>query len=193
MSLAWKAHRLTVLLILVLALALTSLVIGDVMLALPSISGIEGVPARLMLALVGCALVARSTTEAWPATRLVPVRRPGIPSAVAIVIAIGPPALVGGIAMLGGIAAALEFSVVFSWLLALQLAVASTFNATYQAMAPAVYVLLCALLGRSGGVTQTWAWPLVPHVSSSTIALSYAALGLAISLVALRGLREPGR
>src|SRR5690606_25282667 len=71
---------------------------------------------------------------------------------------------------------------VLLWLLALQLATAALISATYQGMAPALYVLLCALLGRIESIVQPWAWPLAPvePVTSAVVGgLTFAsALGL---------------
>lgn len=161
------------------------------LLSLPSVTGVTGVPAALFVALGECALVAFVVNVASPERRLVPVRRPGALLALLLILLVLPPAAILVALDLAGMGDGGIYCGSLNWLLAIQLTTGVLVSSKFQAMGPACYVLLCALLGRAGGTAQPWAWPLASPSPTEAVVAGSAALALSLCLVASLGLHDP--
>lgn len=85
---------------------------------------------------------------------------------------------------------ALSYLGTLCWLLAIQLLLGTLVSGTYQAMAPVVYVLLCALIGRDDSSVQPWAWPLANVPATTALTLGVGAVIIAVALFAALGLHR---
>lgn len=163
----------------------------EVTLALPSVMGTNPVPVGLGFALLACVAVAYAINLGWPETHVVSVRSARRTLALLLCTAVLPLTVALCLLDLGGIGAGASFVGTFMWLLGGQLAVAALLTSRYQAMGPAVYVLLCALMGRVDGEVQLWAWPLASSAGFDAVAVGTVAFAAGVCLLLLRGLRLP--
>ncbi|QTX05870.1 hypothetical protein [Agromyces archimandritae] len=193
MRLAYRTHRLGPLLALETLLAVLGTLLGHTTVQLPSFSGLGAMPLYVLAALVGAVVLAFPLNAAWPATRTIVVRRSAVIAAVVLITALAPALIVGALAaQLLPTATGFAYLGVLAWLLAMQLVTGVLVNGTYQAMAPVAYVLLCALLGRAGGVVHPWAWPLA-DAPAAALWVGASALAAALTLFIALGLhREHG-
>lgn len=156
----------------------------SVELALPSVTGYSGVPVRVMAALAGCLVVAYAVCAGWPDARTVPVRSTAVHLAAVTAVMWASASALGIVLAAVGIGTGMQFAGVLAWLLGIQLIVGVMVSWTYQAMAPAVYVLLCALFGRIDSVVQPWAWVLADAGPASLpVGVALLAVGLVLVIV----------
>jgi|GEM_PF-1621233 len=191
MSFALRAHGFRRAVLIQLVLAALGVSVGGMTLPFPSLggTGTAGLPVPVLTALAGSIVLAGPSAAAWPAARTNGVRSASATLIAVLGLTIGPTALLcGAVALLLPGAAAADHLGVLAWMLALQLAVGTWISARHQAMGPAVYVLLCALLGRSGSVVQPWAWPLADVPSEWALVFGLTALALALACLARFGL-----
>lgn len=140
------------------ALAAVGSGFGALLVGLPGPGG--EAPLALLIALLGALLIAPGIVSTWPEDRTVPSRRSGAIALTLVLLQIAPALLIALAFGVFGNTSGLSYAGMFLWLLAIQLAAGVMISATFQGVAPAVYVMLCALLGRIDGVVQPWAWPL---------------------------------
>lgn len=187
MRAALTTHRVRSIGLLQAGLAALAVLIGGHLVTLPGPAG--EAPLALFLALLGALVIAPALVRAWPSTRTDAVRNAGLLAAVVVTLQIGPALVVTALAALIAGPGVLAYVGMLTWLLALQIAGGVLVSATYQGLVPAVYVLICALLGRIDGVVQPWAWPLADIDPVVMALLGAAALALSLGLLASRGLR----
>ncbi|MFV0373845.1 hypothetical protein [Microbacterium sp.] len=107
-----------------------------------------------------------------------------------VLVQITPVLLIAGVCGVLGSPEGPVYAGMFLWLLALQLAVGIVLSSRYQGVAPAVYVLLCALVGRIDSAVQPWAWPLAEVGPQLAILLGGGAFLVAVCLLGALGLHD---
>lgn len=188
MKLALKTHRVVPVALVETALALLAALVGTTLVALPGPAG--DAPLNLLVALAGSLVVAPPLVRAWPTNRTNTVRGAGAVAAVVVLCQIAPG--VGVVAIIAATLGApqmLAYVGMLTWLLALQVVAGVLVSAPYQGLAPAVYVMLCALVGRIDGVVQPWAWPLASIAPVTTVVIGTASLALSLTALACHGTR----
>lgn len=187
MKLALKTHRVLPVALVETALALLAALVGTTLIALPGPAG--DAPLNLLVALAGSLVVAPPLVRAWPTNRTNTVRGAGAVAAVVVLCQIAPGVGVAAIAATLGATQMLAYVGMLTWLLALQVVAGVLVSAPYQGLAPAVYVMLCALVGRINGVVQPWAWPLADIAPVTMALVGAATLALSLTALACRGTR----
>lgn len=188
MRLAVRTHGARWIVPFELIVAIIGSLFGQVSLYIPAFSGTGAVPVTVVAALAGTTLLAYPLTAAWPRSRTTPVRSPALVATGALVVLVGPAlALSVGVGLVDAATTAFAYVGTLAWLLALQLALGTLVSATYQAMAPTVYVLICALLGRTDSSVQPWAWPLADIPGWAALAVGSIALAAAWTVFAALG------
>lgn len=187
MKLALKTHRVAPIGLLQAGLAALAALIGGHLVTLPGPAG--EAPLGMFLALVGTLLIAPALVRAWPSTRTDAVRSAGQLAAVMVSLQIGPALVASALAALLAGPEVLAYVGMLTWLLALQIVGGVLVSATHQGLVPAVYVLICALLGRFDGVVQPWAWPLADIGPAVMALLGMTALMSSLGLLVSCGLR----
>jgi hypothetical protein len=185
-KLAFKTHQLAWLALAQALLAVIGATLGGTLLELPGLAG--SAPLALLIALLGALLVAPPIVRAWPSTRTNASRSPGLITVSIVTLQLIPAVLVASLSTLFGGHSGIPYIGMLLWLLAIQLSVGALVSATYQGVAPAVYVLLCALVGRVDSVIQPWAWPLDSVAPGVYVAIGGAACLLSLTIVATVGL-----
>lgn len=186
MRFALKTHRVVLVALVETALALLAALVGTTLIALPGPAG--DAPLNLLIALAGSLVVAPPLVRAWPTNRTNTVRGAGAVAAVVVLCQIAPGVVVATIAATLGAPQMLAYVGMLTWLLALQVVAGVLVSAPYQGLASAVYVMLCALVGRIDGVVQPWAWPLAGIAPATTAVIGTATLALSLTALAWRGL-----
>jgi len=186
-KLALTTHRVAPMGLLQAGLAALAVLIGGHLVTLPGPAG--EAPLGLFFALLATLVIAPAVVHAWPSTRTDAVRPAGLLAASIIVVQLAPALIVTAAAALFAGTEVLAYVGMLTWLLALQLAGGVLVSATRQGLVPAVYVLICALLGRIDGVVQPWAWPLADIHPIVMAVLGTATLALSSALLASSGLR----
>lgn len=190
MRLALRTHQLRWILPFELAVATFGGLLGSGFIYVPTLSGMGAVPVTMIAALAATVTLAFPINAAWPAARTTSVRRPAIVAASVLAMISVAVAAIAVLLGLMQVPAAYTYLGTFAWLLAMQLLVGILVSGTYQAMAPVIYVLLCALLGRSDSSVQPWAWPLADFSTAASLGLGAGALGIAMALFAVFGLHR---
>jgi hypothetical protein len=183
--LAAKTHRLYVIGPIHLALCALGVFGSNFAVLLPSVTGLAGVPFGLMVVLADCIMLSFSVNGAWPESRLVAVRSPSGILVKLLLLLIGPPVVVSIAFALADIGQGPYFFGIFGWLFTVQLVVGILINATYQAVGPALYVVICALFGRIGNQVQPWAWPLAHIDGWTAFVIGGGSLLVALGLLVL--------
>ncbi|WP_425839357.1 hypothetical protein [Microbacterium sp. PA5] len=187
MKLALKTHRVAPIGLLQAGLAALAALVGGHLVTLPGPAG--EAPLGMFLALLGTLLIAPALVRAWPSTRTDAVRSAGLLAAVMVSLQIGPALVASALAALLAGPEVLAYVGMLTWLLALQIVGGVLVSATHQGLVPAVYVLICALLGRIDGVVQPWAWPLADIGPAVMALLGMTALMSSLGLLVSCGLR----
>lgn len=191
MRLVLKTHRVVAVAIVQAILATIGSAYGAVFLMLPGLGG--RTPIALLLALLGVLLIAPTLVHAWPSNRTNASRRPGLIAAAVVLLQITPALLVAGTFVALGTPDGAAYVGMLLWLLAIQLAAGTMLSATYQGVAPAVYVFLCVLVGRIDSAVQPWAWPLAEVDPRIALLLGSGAFFLALVLLGVLGLHDRHR
>ncbi len=191
MRLGLKTHRVIAVAMVQLAAAMIASAFGDTRLALPGLGG-DG-PLSLLVALMATLTTAPALVRAWPMERVNLARNAGVISIAMLCLQLIPAVATAAIFAVSGSSHGIVYVGMLLWLLALQLLTGVMLTATYQGIAPAVYVFLCALVGRIDSAVQPWAWPLAdPGVLEATV-LGGGAFAVAFGLLALLGLHRDTR
>lgn len=188
MRLALKTHRVVSVAVVQLVAAVIGSAFGDTRLALPGLGG-DG-PLSLLIALMATLTTAPPLVRAWPRERVNVARNAGMISSAMLCLQLSPAAATAAVFAISGSTHGIVYVGLLLWLLALQLLVGVLFSATYQGIAPAVYVFLCALVGRVDSVVQPWAWPLADPGVSEAIVIGGGTFALAGGLLAALGLHR---
>lgn len=184
---ALTTHRVVPIGLLQAGVAALAVLVGGQLVTLPGPAG--EAPLGLSFALLGTLLIAPAIVRAWPSTRTDAVRNAGLLTAVMVSLQIGPALVVCALASVLAGPEVLAYVGMLTWLLALQLTGGVLVSAAHQGLVPAVYVLICALLGRLDGAVQPWAWPLADIDPVLMALLGAATLALSLGLLVSRGLR----
>lgn len=187
---ALTTHRVAPIGLLQAGSAALAVLVGGRLVTLPGPAG--EAPLGLFFALLAALIMAPPVVRAWPSTRTDAVRNAGLVAVTIILLQLAPALIVTAAAALLAGPEVLAYVGMLTWLLALQLAGGVLVSATRQGLVPAVYVLICALLGRIDGVVQPWAWPLADIDPIVMASLGAAVLALSLGLLAVRGLRVNG-
>ena len=190
MRLAIKAYRAPFLLITFSILGIIGLLMSNVALSFPSVTGEARVPIGIILGLIACAITASAALGGWPEPQTVTVRPAG--GILAVILGALTCISLGSVALIGSVGwnAGTLFAGTTAWLLAIQLVVGIFASSKYQAMGPAVYVLLCALVGRVDGQVQPWAWPLAELDGILALAIGGVCLLSSLILLSFLGLHR---
>ncbi|KAA9085429.1 hypothetical protein [Microbacterium radiodurans] len=188
MRLALKTHRVVLVGVVQLVAAVIASAFGDTRLALPGLGG-DG-PLSLLVALMATLTTAPALVRAWPTERMNVARNAGLISIAMLCLQLAPAGVTAAIFAVSGSSHGIVYVGILLWLLALQLSTGVLVSATYQGIAPAVYVFLCALIGRIDSAVQPWAWPLADPGVLAAIVVGGGAFGVALGLLAWLGLHR---
>lgn len=188
MRLAFKTSRTGWVAVVQAALALVGSGFGAIIVGLPGPGG--DAPLALLIALLATLLIAPGIVHTWPKDRTVPARSAGIVTLLIVLAQLAPSLLIAVVFGVSGGAAGLTYAGILLWLLAIQFTAGVMVSSTYQGVAPAVYVLLCALFGRIDSAVQPWAWPLAGINPAISLLLGGTAFVLASTLLAAIGLHR---
>jgi len=170
------------------ALALVGTGFGAVVIGLPGPAG--EAPLAVLVALLATLLIAPSIVYTWPKDRTVPSRSSGVIALLIVLTQLGPALAIAVVSGMNAGSSGVSYAGILLWLLALQLAAGVMLSARFQGLAPAVYVFVCALVGRSGSVVQPWAWPLAGIDPATALLIGGIAFGVAGTLLASIGLHR---
>lgn len=178
----WVAIALTV-------LAVVGSGFGAIVVGLPGPGG--EAPLGLLIALLAVLLIAPGLVGTWPNVRTVPSRNAGGIALLLVLAQLAPGLLIAVATGVFGAPAGPSYAGALLWLVAIQLTAGVMVSSTFQGVAPAVYVLLCALVGRIDSAVQPWAWPLAGIDPATALLLGALAFALASALLVLIGLHGP--
>ncbi|WP_405374614.1 MULTISPECIES: hypothetical protein [unclassified Microbacterium] len=192
MNLAAKTYRLAWVVPLTVLITALAVGLGSVLVPLPSFTGTGGVPFSVLTALLFGVIIAFPLTAGSPGDRTVAVRQPSLIAAGMVIVVLVPSAaLAVTVEVVAPGGPVIHYLAALGWLLGLQLLTATFISATYQALPPALYVLVCALLGRADGEVQWWAWPLDDATGTALpLALGLITGGIAIASLGAFGLHR---
>ncbi|MFN7149865.1 MAG: hypothetical protein ACK4V6_10330 [Microthrixaceae bacterium] len=191
MKLALLAFHVRWILPLQLLLAVLGGFFGKLTVAVPSLSGGGQLPVTLLCAMLGVILLALPTNSTWPANRTVATRPPAVVLAAVVGITIAPAMLTGvALGLVADASTGLQYVGSYMWLLAIQLSLGVLVSGRMQALGPALYVLVCALLGRVDSSVQPWAWPLADIAPAIALSIGCVSLAIATILLLVMGLHD---
>lgn len=170
------------------ALAIIGSGFGGVAVGLPGPGG--EAPLALLIALLAALLIAPGIVYTWPKDRTIPSRSAGVIALLIVLAQLTPALLIAVVFGMSGGSSGLSYAGILLWLLAIQLTAGVMVSSAFQGVAPAVYVLLCALLGRIDSAVQPWAWPLAGINPATALLLGGLAFSLASMLLATVGLHR---